>query len=69
MKHISLSLITIGLLSSSAIAADNLADAFKEGKVSGQIRSFYIDRTYTGILEDNRNALATSGNLGFEYRS
>ena len=27
------------------------------GTVSGQFRSFYVDRTYSGILENNRNSL------------
>ena len=66
MKQISLSLLTITVLSSSAMASDSLADAFKEGTTSGQIRSFYIDRTYTGAIENNRNSLAVGGNLGFE---
>ncbi len=66
MKQMSFSLVTIALISSSAVAADSLADAFKDGKVSGQIRSFYIDRTYTGAIENNRNSLAIGGNLGFE---
>ena len=66
MKQVTYSMLTIALLSSSAVAADTLADAFKDGKTSGQIRSFYIDRTYDGILENNRNSLAIGGNLGFE---
>lgn len=66
MKNISLSFITVTLLSSSAIASDSLAEAFSNGKVSGQIRSFYIDRTYEGTVENNRNSLAIGGNLGFE---
>jgi hypothetical protein len=69
MKKVTLSVVTIALLSSGAYAADNLADAFKEGKTSGQIRSFYIDRTYEGSLENNRNSLAVGGNLGFETGS
>lgn len=69
MKNISLSLLTISLLSSSAIAVDNLEDAFKEGKTSGQIRSFYIDRDRSGVIGDthtDRNALAIGGHLKFE---
>ncbi len=36
------------------------------GKVSGQLRGFYIDRTYSGILENNRNSLAFGGWIGYE---
>ncbi|CAA6825478.1 MAG: FIG01144323: hypothetical protein [uncultured Sulfurovum sp.] len=66
MKEVTFSMVTIALLSSSAVAAETLADAFKDGKTSGQIRAFYVDRTYEGNLENNRNSLAVSGNLGFE---
>lgn len=66
MKHITFSFVTIALLSNSAVAVDSLAEAFSNGKTSGQIRTFYIDRTYTGSIENNRNSLALGGNLGFE---
>jgi len=69
MKNISLSLMTIAVLSSSAVAVDSLEDAFKEGKTSGQLRSFYIDRDRSGIIGDthtDRNALAIGGHLKFE---
>jgi len=36
------------------------------GKVSGQLRGFYIDRTYSGILENNRNSLAVGGWIGYD---
>jgi len=36
------------------------------GKVSGQLRGFYIDRTYSGILENNRNSLAFGGWIGYD---
>ncbi len=36
------------------------------GKVSGQFRAFYIDRTYSGSLENNRNSLAVGGWIGYE---
>jgi imipenem/basic amino acid-specific outer membrane pore len=36
------------------------------GKVSGQLRAFYIDRTYSGILENNRNSLAFGGWIGYD---
>ena len=36
------------------------------GKVSGQLRAFYIDRTYSGSVENNRNSLAFGGWIGYE---
>lgn len=36
------------------------------GKVSGQLRAFYIDRTYSGILENNRNSVAVGGWIGYD---
>jgi len=66
MKKITLSFTTMIFLSSSVMAAESLAEAFKDGKTSGQIRTFYVDRTYEGGIENNRNALAVGGNLGFE---
>ena len=66
MNSIRWSLVTLLTLTSGLMATDSLADAFKEGTTSGQIRTFYIDRTYTGVVENNRNSLAIGGNLGFE---
>jgi hypothetical protein len=36
------------------------------GEVFGQSRTFYIDRTYSGILVNNRNSLATGGYIGYK---
>jgi len=36
------------------------------GEVFGQSRTFYIDRTYSGIVENNRNSLATGGYIGYK---
>ena len=46
MKFAKLSLVAIGVvgLSVSSFAADTLADAFKEGKVSGELKAFYWNR-------------------------
>ena len=65
-KIIALSALTIGLLS-SANAADDLSSMFSKGKVSGQIRMFYIDREYEGSAgtTTHRNATAIGGHLKF----
>jgi len=36
------------------------------GEIFGQSRTFYVDRTYMGIKNDNRNALATGGYIGYK---
>ena len=36
------------------------------GTVFGQSRTFYIDRTYKGSIENNRNSLATGGYIGYK---
>lgn len=46
-----------------------LADAFANGKVSGQIRAFYITRDRSGAagdLQTDRDALAAGGHLKYE---
>jgi len=66
-KHIVLSGLIIGLLS-SVNAAEDLSSMFTEGKVSGQIRMFSIDRTYQGSAGNSlhRNGTALGGHLKFE---
>lgn len=76
MKKITLSLVAVSMLATTgSFAADDLASAFKEGKASGQIRAFYINRDYTfanstGAVTSNkdfdRDGLALGGKLGFE---
>jgi len=36
------------------------------GEIFGQSRTFYIDRTYNGIVNNNRNSLATGGYIGYK---
>jgi len=44
-----------------------VAEAEKDwGEVFGQSRTFYIDRTYSGSLVNNRNSLATGGYIGYK---
>jgi len=65
MKNLSIGL-SLALLSVSVNAADNLAESFKNAKISGEVRAFYIDRTYDGKIINNRNSLAIGGSLGIE---
>jgi hypothetical protein len=50
----------------NTMAADDLAGMFKEGKASGQLRAFYIDRDYSGIVSTHRDATAIGGYLKYE---
>lgn len=36
------------------------------GEVFGQFRTFYVDRTYSGTVNNNRNTLATGGYIGYK---
>jgi hypothetical protein len=64
MKKVQLSLLTAALLATGA-NADSIADAFKNGKVSGEIRAGYVNQNNEGTTADNQN-YAIGGQLGFE---
>lgn len=67
-KILTLSTMTFVLISNTQ-AADSLESAFKEGKASGQIRMFYIDRDYKGYntaTNYHRDGLALGGYLKYE---
>jgi len=73
MKLAKLSLVAIvvaGLASSSFAASDTLADAFKNGKVNGELRAWYFDRdtgdNNTGtIAKGNADLFSTGVMLGY----
>lgn len=79
MKKIALSLVAVSaIVTTSGFAADSLEGAFKEGKVSGQVRAFYINRDYTfadstGAVTTNksndRDGLALGGKIAYESGS
>jgi imipenem/basic amino acid-specific outer membrane pore len=65
---VSLSLLASALVV-NAFGADDLAGMFKEGKASGQIRMFWVDREYQGsapTATDHRDATAIGGYLKYE---
>ncbi len=64
-KTVALSIAAFSLMT-TVNAAEDLSSMFTEGKVSGQIRSFYIDRDYMGAVETHRSATAIGGHLKFE---
>lgn len=44
LAHLSLATLVMAGLTTSSFAADTLADAFKNGQVSGELRAYYFDR-------------------------
>lgn len=58
LAKLSLAAIVVAGLTSGSFAADTLADAFKNGKVSGELRAYYFDRD-TG---DANTGTAKKGN-------
>lgn len=71
MKKVMLSIAAASTVTAiGSFAADDLAGAFKDGKVSGQVRAFYINRAYdfqNGTASDySRDGLALGGKIGFE---
>jgi len=66
-KNIVMSLVAVGVVT-SLNAAEDLSSMFSEGKTSGQIREFSVDREYQGTAgnTDHRRANAIGGHLKFE---
>ncbi|MDD3342185.1 MAG: OprD family outer membrane porin [Sulfurospirillaceae bacterium] len=52
LAQLSLAAIVVAGLATSSFAADTLADAFKNGKVSGELRAWYFDRDRAGSTND-----------------
>ena len=68
-KQIVLSAALVALMGSTNVgAAENLSTMFSEGKASGQIRSFWVDREYQGTAgkDDHRDGWAVGGHLKYE---
>jgi len=69
MKKMLLSMAAVSALSSSVYAADVATE--EVGKLSGEIRSFYItrDRSYANSASDySETSFAIGGNLGYEKK-
>lgn len=68
-KYIALSAVAMSFVAASSLnAADDLNGMFSEGKASGQVRMFYIDREYQGSAgtKTHRGATAIGGHLKYE---
>lgn len=68
LAKLSLAAIVVAGLSSSSFAADTLSDAFKNGKVSGELRAWYFDRdtdvVKVGTAWDRKKGDADIINMG-----
>lgn len=68
LAKLSLAAVIVAGLTSSSFAADTLADAFKNGKVKGELRAWYFDRdtdvTKTGTSWDRKKGAADIINTG-----
>ncbi|SFP02752.1 OprD family outer membrane porin [Hydrogenimonas thermophila] len=61
-----LSMAVIAAIGTVSYGADTLEEAFSSGKLSGQVRVFYIDRDYDGGVTLHRSAIAAGGHLKYE---
>jgi hypothetical protein len=67
MKKTLLAAALLSATVSQSMAANDLESAFKESKVMGQFRAFYIDRDYDVVnSKGDRSAFAIGGKFGFE---
>jgi len=55
------------MIAGGNIASVTVSEAEPDwGEIFGQSRTFYIDRTYSGSINNNRNSLATGGYIGYK---
>ncbi len=68
MKKVSMSMIAIAsLLCAEGAAPASFTDALTMGKVTGESRTFYIQRTITTATDEwTRDALTTGGHVGYD---
>lgn len=66
LAKLSLAAMVVAGLASSSFAADTLADAFKNGKASGELKAWYFERMVDdGTATKNENIITTAATLGF----
>lgn len=68
LTKLSLAVCLMAGVTSSVLAADTLAEAFKEGKVTGTLKAMYIGTEYAGATVDS-DAFAVGGELGYKTGS
>ena len=57
---------TMIMAGGDVIPAPVVDEASDWGEIFGQSRTFYVDRTYSGSINNNRNSLATGGYIGYK---
>ena len=62
---LSLAAMVVAGLASSSFAADTLADAFKNGKVNGELKAWYFDKTVENTKQNNENITNFAVELGY----
>ena len=67
LAKLSLAAMVVAGLASSSFAADTLADAFKQGSVTGELKAYYFDRDYDS--EGHENLLTTGLLLNYKTAS
>jgi len=67
LAKLSLAAMVVAGLASSSFAADTLADAFKNGKVSGELKAWYFDQSadQTNGRMNNANVTTVGTELGY----
>lgn len=65
LAKLSLAAILVAGLSSSVCAADTLADAFKKGKVSGDLKAWYWDRGFEDTSKKDADLLTLGMSLTY----
>lgn len=66
LAKLSLAAIAVVGLTTSSFAADTLADAFKNGKVKGELKAWYFDQnSETSTTTTNANIINTGITLGY----
>ena len=66
LAKLSLAAMVVAGLASSSFAADTLADAFKNGKASGELKAWYFEKMVDdSSARKNENIISTAATLGF----
>jgi len=67
LAKLSLAAMVVAGLASSSFAADTLADAFKNGKVNGELKAWYFDQSadQTNGRMNNANITTVAATLGY----
>lgn len=68
-KQSLVAVLALASASSYAMSADSLADAFKNGKIKGSIKSYYFMEDYKSATKNDNNVWANGGMLTYKTNS